>query len=125
MPVAPNETISRFAVEKSYYRSSDNTAKPKAFLPDKKGNTSVYRIDNLSADEKWYLGEENVAKPRGKELRASIEIKADHVFNQGLKINPDNDPPRHANIYNWPEDKDAQMIKAAVLAHNAELYIKT
>jgi hypothetical protein len=124
MPVAPEETLSRFALEKTYYRTSDNTAKPKAFMPDRAGNTSVFRIDNLSVEDKWNLGEENVARPQRKEIRASIELKANHVFSQELGIDPDDNPPRHANICNWPEEKSARMLKAELLASYATLYLK-
>ena len=121
MPVEPDELICRFAVDKSYFRASDNTAKGKAFLPNRDGDTSVFRISGLPENEKWALGTVNVADPQGKQLRASIEIEANHILNSILDIDPNDNPPRHANIHKWPAEKSARLLIANELAGKSKL----
>ena len=123
MSVDPNEMLSRFAVDKAYFRSKDNTAKPKAFMPNGDGETSVFRISGLLEPEKWELGKVNVADPQGKKIRASIEIEAIEILKENLTIDPDDKTQRHATIRNWPEEKSACKLKAIELASKAELHL--
>ena len=44
-----------------------------------------------------------------------------HLKQVHLKVKLDNDPPRHANIYGWPEEKAEQKVLALKLAEQAEL----
>jgi len=39
-------------------------------------------------------------------------------------IIPDNNPPRHANIINWPAEKSEQKLIAIELAENSQLHLK-
>ena len=114
--VNPEEPLSRYILGKSYYRSSDNTVKPNAFMPPSdKGNISVYRTVNLSSEDIWQIGMTYVAQKRGKPLLGRAELIAYDAIAQGLYVKPDPVPhPRHANISGFPIDNSAKTRMIAV-----------
>jgi len=73
-------------------------------MPPANLKLSVYRTDKLSELDIWRIGEKRVARkakpPRN--LHGRADIKALQVVETGLQIIPDNVPPRHANIIDWP-----------------------
>jgi hypothetical protein len=87
-------------------------------LPDKR--LSVFRISGLHENDIWGIGE----NLRTQSLLGRADIKALAVFETGLSIDPDNTPPRHANIIGWPEDSSAIKLKAIELAEKAQLHLK-
>lgn len=116
------EPISRFIIDKSYYRSSDGTARHNAFMPSREGETSVYRTENLNDDEIFEIGRVFVAERRSKPLRGRADIQASHVFDQNLEILPQPEVHRrHCSIVDWPEDKSKIRQIAVVLAAKASL----
>lgn len=102
------EQISRFACEKSYFRPADLSAKEKAFAPDKDGEVSVFRIDDLTEENLWATGDEAV-RARNKPAIASLEFAAAKVRELGLTLVIAEPPVRHAAIQDWPpEDKQLE-----------------
>jgi hypothetical protein len=93
-------------------------------MPAPNGETSVFRISNLSDNEIWEIGTSEVAQKRGLPLLGRADISAFHVFDKNLKVIPDNKPPRHANIVGWPEEKSEQKLIAMELAENAQLHLR-
>jgi hypothetical protein len=61
--------------------------------------------------------------PQGKTLYGRGDVLASVVGNSNLTIIPDDDPPRHANIVDWPEDKSAQKLLAIELAKQTTLRV--
>ena len=118
-PLAPEEPLSRFLL--SDRDISHGGVKPAAFLPAPDGTTSVFRIQELSEPEVWRLGDQYVARPRGRRLHGRGDLKHTNVTATGLRVEPDNSPPRHAAIVGWPDEKDAQMSVAQQLASTAVL----
>lgn len=59
--VSPSEPICRFVTGKDYYRPSDESMKHNAFMPNKAGETSVYRTISLTDEKIYDLGERFVA----------------------------------------------------------------
>ena len=43
----------------------------------------------------------------------------------GLKIDADNDPPRHANIVGWPKEKSARKLMALESSERATLKLRS
>lgn len=122
--IEPDECLSRYILSKSHIRQ-DGTVRHNALMPWKHDNcTSVFRITGLSESEKWDLGEREIATRQGKPLIGSAEIKAIHVYKNNLEIDPDDNPPRHANITGWPEDKSKIRSIAQELAAQADFYFK-
>ena len=92
-------------------------------MPISDGELSVFRIQGLLEDDVWETGKIYVSEPQGKTLYARGDVMASVVFNSNLTIVPDDKPPRHANIVDWPVDKDAQKLIALELANQAILCI--
>ncbi len=122
--VAPQETLARFAIEKTYFRPSDGTVRHNAFLPSRDCNSSVFRISGLAEAEIWDIGNTHVALPRDKPLLGRAEIIAQHVLDNKLGVEPAEPPPRHANIVGWPDDKAARRQIAQELAALARFYLR-
>jgi hypothetical protein len=122
--VNPEEYLARYILQKSQFSAANQRVKYSTFLPAPNGETSVFRISNLSDSEIWKIGNIEVAQKRGLLLLGRADISAFKVLNKNLKIIPDNIPPRHANIIGWPEEKSKQKLIAMELSENAQLRLK-
>lgn len=122
--VNPEEYLARYILQKSQFSAANQRVKYSAFLPAPNGETSVFRISNLSDSEIWRIGNIEVAQKRGLPLLGRADILAFQVLSENLKVIPDNIPLRHANIVGWPEGKSERMSIALELAKNAQLHLK-
>ncbi len=62
MPIGSSETLSRFILQKKWYRTSDNSVRYAAFMPNpNNGETSVFRISGISDNEVWDIGDREVS----------------------------------------------------------------
>lgn len=122
-PVNPNELLARFIFHKSGFSSSKQKVAYAAFLPNSTGKTSVFRISKLPNNGIWNTGNA-VAQKRGIPVLGRADIQAAIVFDQELQIDPNDNPPGHADIIGWPTDKSKQKLKALELAKNSTLHIK-
>lgn len=127
--VSPNESLGRYLPEKSYFSTSKNSVLPKAFMPPPDFRLSVFRIDGLSLEAVWDIGQRKVisAMPQSRTLYGIADIKVFKVQGKNLIIDPDNKPVRHANIIGWPEgpeNKARRLSIAQELAAEAELKLK-
>jgi hypothetical protein len=115
--VATYETLTRFVMQSNWFRSSDRRVKYAAFMPNlRNGETSVFRISDLSDVEVWAIGDDTVATLRERPILGRADITASLVMANKLNLVPDEPPPRHANIVGWPQDKERQRIVALELA---------
>ena len=124
--VNPEELLSRYILQKSYYSSRDKVVKHNAFMPPAgKDDVSVYRTANLSNEDIWQIGKTYVAQKIGKPLLGRAELIADDAIAQGLYVKSDPTPhPRHANIGGYPIDNTEKIRMIAVeLAVRATLYL--
>ena len=121
------EIIARYLTSKKWYSRVNDIAKPQAFMPPPDLNLSVFRIDNLSEPEIWKLGFKKVIDKMNqpRHLRGRADIQALRILENNLQIDPDNTPPRHANIIGWPELKEEQKSIAQELAAKASLMLHT
>ncbi|MET0091845.1 MAG: hypothetical protein ABW068_17840 [Candidatus Thiodiazotropha sp.] len=120
--VAANEQIARYILSKRHFSTSKRTVKYAAYLPAPNGETSVYRTSGVSEEDIWEIGQENVAKPSGRTLYARGETTAGVILRTGLALFPESTPhPLHANIMNWPSEKDEQKMLALEIANEATL----
>lgn len=89
--------LARFAVESGHLTATD--AKPKLLEPNRSLQLSMFDIDGLACEDIRQLGI-GVAKqrPTFQRLYGWGEISAAAARKAGLKIEYDNDPPRHASI---------------------------
>jgi hypothetical protein len=124
--VSTRETLTRYLLSKKLFSRANNRVKPQAFMPPADLKLSVFRTDKLSEIQIWKIGEKRVARktkpPRN--LHGRADIKALKVVETGLRIIPDNVPPRHANIIDWPDEKSEIIEIALELAANASLALR-
>lgn len=127
--VAENETISRFLTSSGYLAKSKRIVKYGAFLPNRNGETSVYRVTGISNTDTWKIGEkyvrEPIARKRGScSLHGRGDIEAIEIIDSKLTIKPKPTPhPRHADIIGWPESKEEKQMLATELANKAVLHL--
>jgi hypothetical protein len=67
---------------------------------------------------------QGIANSKQRTLYGVADIKAGIVQNEGLTVDPDSLLPRHAEIIGWPQEKDAQLSIALVLAAEARLVLR-
>lgn len=121
------EVIARYITSKSGYSRQKDIVKPQAFMPPPILKLSVFRIDNISEPEIWKIGIKKVINKMNKptNLHGRADIQALNIIDSKLQIEPDNIPPRHANIIGWPELKEKQKSIAQELAAKASLMLHT
>lgn len=91
-------------------------------MPNKDLKLSVSRIGGLTENEIWGIGHKMVENSISiKTFYGRGEIKISVVQKANLDIDPDDDPPHHANIMGWPKEKHEQQSIAIELAKIAEL----
>ena len=123
-PVDLLEILSRFILQTNWFSTSENRVKYAAFLPNKDGETSVFRTSGISNNEIWDIGEREVSIKRGKSIYGRADISVTNVISKDLQVIPIEPPERHANITGWPDEKSKQMVIAVQLAAEAQLHRK-
>lgn len=96
----------------------------RTLMPRSDGKTSVYRVSGLSEKLIWQIGDLFVRQSGGKAPMARADLRASTVAAAGLHVEPDDSPPRHANIAGWPPGKDARMSLALQLRAGAVLMLR-
>lgn len=118
-----NEPLTRFIFSRNHFSASQRRVKHQAFLPPVDLRLSVFRIESLTEAEVWRIGDE-IEAGRSERVRARADLPSSEVIRIGLSAVPDEPPPRHANIVDWPaDDKDGRKILAMELAAVASLAI--
>ena len=74
-------------------------------MPPQDLKLSVFQIEGLDENLIWEIGTTHVAEPGNRTLHGRGDITVAAVSETGLGLSPDNEPPRHANIVGWPEEK--------------------
>jgi hypothetical protein len=118
------EPLARYLFSRSHYSPKYGKVKPGAFLP-RDGATSVFNVAGLSSvEEIWEIATEFVGRRGNRNLHGHAEIDSGAVLEAGLSLEVDNDPPRHANIVDWPEEKAERKARALKLASAAILWLR-
>lgn len=119
--LAPTHLLARFLTSKNHFSTERNEVKAAAFLPPPDLKLSVFDIMHLSEQQIWAIGKKHVCEPRGKTLYGRGQFPVSTAVGVGLRVEVDNDPPRHASLYGWPPEKSEQKVVALQLAKRAEL----
>ena len=81
---------------------------------------SVFRIAGLTMAGVWAIADENGMGPGSDRPAFGIgTVFAREVSGVGLKIHPDDRPPRHALLLGWDSEKDLRKRVAQDLAEAA------
>lgn len=122
--ISPSEEVTRYIFDRSAYSPINGRVKYNALLPNSKGETSVYRIINLTRNEIWDIGQRYVAERRGRTLRARGDIGASDIFSESLEIRTDMViHPLHANVVGWPTQRSEQLLIAKKIADKTQLHL--
>ena len=122
--VLPSEYVARFIMQKSYFRSSVGTVRHNAFMPNRNGETLVYRTIDLREKEIYEIGQRYVAEPLRKKLFGHAEIVVSAILDYNLRVESYPHPhPRHANIVDWPEDASKNKMIALELTERSHLHL--
>ena len=118
MTIREAETLARFATQSG--RITDEVVKPKLFEPNRALELSVFRVDGLDRTEIQEIGIDVVtAIPSAQRLHGWGEISETAVLDAGLRVDYDDDPPRHANVLDWPDEASERKLIQQILASHA------
>ena len=118
--VQSHEPLTRFIFSREHFAETKGLVKPKAFLPDQNGETSVFRTAALSSDAIWAIGN----AIRGEKAKARGDLATAVVQRIGLRINPATEEhPKHAVIVGWPAEKDKKLMMATLLSKETTLRV--
>lgn len=125
--VSPSENVTCFIFDTRHYSITEERVKYGAFLPDKGGERSVFRIIHLTNDHIKFIGD-YVGRKRSRALLARGTLKVQNVTDTGLNFIPQGDPDIpltlgrwHSVIIGWPTQKEDQRERAIDLANTATL----
>lgn len=118
-PVSDDERLARFVTRSKLFRS-DGTVKPDVFIPFKHVELSVTRHLHATEEEIWSAGRD-VAGSLKQTLRGRADIFARDCILNTLRIieTPLVNNPNHADIMDWPQQKQDQKAIALKLAASA------
>ena len=132
--VTDEEILARFLIQKDHYGTSKKSppllvAKSAAFMPNPRhNNTSVFRKGKTDVAELQQIREK--VNTREKSLKAIAFVIAGAVRQARLQVTPEEGPPAHANIENWPlsendpkAQKSEQLLLAAQIADAADVIL--
>ena len=105
------EDIVRFLMQSNHYNT--HCVRPVAFLPSPITNeSSVSRHGREPRRDLWALGDIAAGE---RTLKGAGIFKASRVNSEGLRLDFDEPPPRHAAIRGWRLDEDPQVQKSKQL----------
>jgi hypothetical protein len=122
MNLREDEILARYLYRRKQFKPSTSEVRHQAFMPPADQRLSVGRTDGLSEQQVWDLGD-SLGLPSPPIARGELGVV--EVLETGLKVDPDNDPPRHASIVGWPSDESAILEKAVLLSRAARLQLRT
>ena len=129
--ILQDEILTRFIFSSRHFARRNETIKFGAFMPPYASkdppsyspDLSVYRLSELSDNEKWTIGREYV-QTEGRSIKARADLPVQEVYKNNLKVISDMQPhERHANITPFPPDRLACQRLATKLARASKLAI--
>ncbi len=118
-----SQELARFLTTRRHYSSAQQRVKHSAFLPNRDGATSVFRVGGLSDEDVRAIANQHIIPGPGRKVHGCGFIEQERVVRTGLALDMDDTPPRHANIVGWPTDKGKQKLQAMELAEAALLRV--
>lgn len=124
-----NESLARCLHQRNHFKVETHSVTPKAFEPPPNLRLSVFRVYGLNICEVWTYLQTNVIDkmPQRHSLYGIANITVSVIQTTGLRVDPDNTPPRHASIIGWPEgdeNKSKRVLLSQELASKANLVLR-
>lgn len=119
--VGENEPLTRYLYLKDHFDPKKHVVLPRAFLPDRQGETSICRTLRLFEIEIWNIGK----RIRKDSVLARADFLAATVFRLKLRVDPapGKDYEQHAVIVSWPAEKHERKMLAVELSQAATLQL--
>lgn len=117
------ELLARFLTSRSHFAATKGVVKLGAFLPAPDGTLSVFAIQGLTEPDIWELGVRVVGAPTGRTIRARADFESNRVH-PPLRVVPDDIPPRHRTLADWPVEPSERQELALELANAARLMLR-
>ncbi len=122
---ASEEITARYIFDSNRFNKQNSQVKHKTFHPARDDHkTSIFRISELSENQIWNLGDTFVASVINRELLACAELTVAAITSLDLRVQPNEPPIRHANIDDWPLEKEKWLSLAQELAARATLRVR-
>jgi hypothetical protein len=108
-----------------HFAATIGRVKPAALLPQwneyrRRFETSIHRTEGLRPDQIWAIGYRYVEKTR--RIRGRGHCQASLVTKQALHFDVNGEPyPRHVDVVGWPDEEDAQLMRATEIADGMTL----
>lgn len=118
--VTPTELLSRYicSKERKKYIQENGRLRSGLFKPAKDRKMSVFRTSELEEDQIWELGDSYINRA-GELIWGRSDLSLAIINEFMLELEVDDNPPRHANVINWPEDDDERLLVSQKLAKRA------
>ncbi len=120
-PVDDHERLARFILFSGWFRKSELSVKPEAFVPHPYPDLSVTRHGELAERELWDIGKAIADFRPSATLygRADIDVAEIRKHSLNVLAAPVKNNPNHANITGWPSEKPIQKALAQRIAAKA------
>lgn len=115
--------MTRYVYERSYYRPSDQTIKPKAFYPNAQGQCSVVVTKDLDHHAVEAYAATHITPHFAKPLLGHAKLLSAAAWKEGLDVFYAEPPPNHANIQRFANMREKMMEQAQQLAKAAAFRI--
>ncbi|MEO8138478.1 MAG: hypothetical protein ABI742_02470 [Gemmatimonadota bacterium] len=116
--------MARFLLSRSHFAATKGRVKFAAFLPGPEGALSMYAVQGLADPAVWELGDRWVAAPATRTVHARAELES-RLIREPLRIELDDDPPRHRSVIGWLAEASEQQQLALELANAARLLMRS
>ncbi len=117
MAIVADDELTRFIRPKQKrYVTSDGGVRTAAFSTGGDGKVSVFVTSNMSLSSIWDHGDAYFPH----EIIGRAYLKVQVVIDEGLGIDFNNVPPKHADIIGFPNAKDLNLAKRQALAAKAK-----
>jgi hypothetical protein len=112
--------LTRFLFSSEQFAKVKNLVKAKAFFPDARGETSVFRVVNLNVRQIWALG----SGIRSESPKARGDFVTEVAIRHGLRVETaPEDHARHAVLVGWPIAKYDKQAIALELSRKSSLHL--
>jgi len=116
MAIDANDELTRFIRPKQKrYITNDGEVRTAAFSTGRDGKVSVFVTSNMILNDIWSHGDLHFPH----EIIGRAYLQAQVVFDEGLNIDFNNIPPKHADIIGFPDDKALNLAKRQALVKKA------
>jgi hypothetical protein len=107
--VDDDEELARYLTSRGQY--SSNGVKQAAFIPNRNGETSVFRHGAQPREALWRIADDYVIVDQT--LHGAAIVRARYIRAAQLEVEASEPPPRHADIVGWPQaGADPELVKA-------------